>query len=91
MGNKTAKLELDKYELHHLQNDVISYIYEIKKIVFGNKWSFGCKLSDEEKSLLTEEKEKQLRTYGYYSRLELKEKLDKFEYDKFPERNCCGG
>lgn len=91
VGEKTAKLELNKKELYHLQNDLISQIYDIKKAAFGDDYDMGCKLSDREKSLLTKEKETLLKSYGYYSRLELKEKLDKFEEDNFMEDQYCGG
>ena len=88
-ANKVVKLELNKKELYHLQNDIITQIYLIKKSVFGIDYDMGCKLSNKEKSLLTEEKEKMLKIYGYYSRLELKEKLDKFENDNFAEIQSC--
>lgn len=78
-----ATLELTYSELCHLQNDVISYIYHIKEIVFGDDWSFGCRLSKEEIDLLDNDKIKQLNDYGYYSRLRLKEKLDRFEKEHF--------
>ena len=91
VGDKTARLELNKKELLHVQNDLIHNIYDIKKSVFGEEWWLGCVLSEAEKKLLTKEKEEQLRSYGYYSRLELKEKLDKFEEDNFMEDQCCGG
>lgn len=78
-----ATLELTYSELCHLQNDNISYIYNIKKIVFGDAWSYGCHLSEEELELLDNNKKQQLITYGYYSRLRLKEKLDRFEKEHF--------
>ena len=88
--NKTARLNLNQIELLHLKNDLIHNIYDIKKTVFGDKWQLGCVLGEEEKALLTKEKEWQLRSYGYYERFALLEKLDKFENDNFAEDQCCG-
>ncbi len=87
---KTVTIELTKEELYHLQNDLISYIWNIKKRVFGDAWSFGCRLSEEEKALLTSEKEQELKESGYYSRLELKSKLDKIEEENFDVPQCAG-
>ena len=85
---KTITVELTHSELMHLQNDLISYIWEIKEQVFGDAWSFGCNLSDKEKSLLDEEKEEKLKSYGYYSRLDLKNKLDRIEKENFSTLEC---
>lgn len=92
MKEYTATLELNRKELTHLQNDVISYIYGIKKRVFGEAWSFGCALSEEEQALLTPEREQKLKEYDYYSRLELHHKLRAFEAAKFHDYcECCEG
>ena len=82
---KTAKIVLTLSELRHLQNDVIYSIYHIKKTIFGGDYSLETWLSKEETKQLTKEKEQLLKDYGYYSRLELKEKLGKFERENFEE------
>lgn len=85
---KTVKIKLTKEELLHLINDTISYIYGIKQKVFGDNWNFGAKISEVE--VLTEQQQKDLILYGYYSRKELLDKLEKIAKDNFPELFCCG-
>lgn len=86
--NKIVVVELNKEELKHLINDTIAYIYRIKKTVFGDDWNLGTNIS--EVDVLTEEQEEKLRMYGYYSRKELLDKLEKLESDNFQELSCCG-
>ena len=81
--NDKVTVELSRKELNHLQNDVIHNIYDIKKSVFGDSWSFGCELSKEELELLNDDMQRKLFSYGYYSRLELKRKLDAIENKSF--------
>lgn len=80
-------VELSKKELTHLINDTISYIYRIKKNVFGDL-SFGVDISEVE--VLTEKQKEMLTMYGYYSRKELYDKLQKIRNDNFPELNTQG-
>lgn len=79
-------LELTKKELFHLQNDTIHYIWEIKERVFGDKWNFGRYITEVDE--LTDEQKRELEASGYYSRLELLNKLDAFEKKYFPSYEC---
>ena len=85
---KTIKVELNEKELTHLINDTISYIYRIKKNVFGGDWSFGTNIS--EVDVLTTEQKEKLTSYGYYSRKALLDKLQEIRNKEFPELTCCG-
>lgn len=87
MENKTIKVELNEKELTHLINDTISYIYRIKKNVFGDL-SFGTNIS--EVDVLTTEQKEKLTSYGYYSRKALLDKLQEIRNKEFPELTCCG-
>ena len=81
-------IELTLPELRHLQNDLISYIWKIKKIVFGDKWNFGTDITEVDQ--LTPKQEQKLKELGYYSRVELLNKLNAFEKIYFPGCECCG-
>ena len=84
---KTVLVELNEKELRHLINDTIAYIYRTKSKVFGNM-NFGTDISEVEE--LSDEQKEKLTLYGYYSRKELLDKLEKIELDNFQELNCCG-
>lgn len=79
-------LELTRDELRHLQNDTITYIWKIKEIVFGDEWNFGRNIDEVDQ--LTPEQEEELRTFGYYSRVALLNKLDAFEKEYFSQSEC---
>lgn len=85
---KTVNIKLTKEELTHLINDTISYIYGIKRKVFNENWNFGTEISEVE--VLTSEQKEKLISYGYYSRKELLDKLEKIRYYNFQELTCCG-
>jgi len=84
----TVKVELNKDELDHLINDLISYIWKIKERAFGDDWNFGTDISEVEQ--LTPEQEKELRESGYYSRKALLDKLKQIEKENFPDITCFG-
>ena len=86
-NEKTVLIELNEKELRHLINDTISYIYRIKKKVFGNM-NFGTDISEVEE--LSDEQKEELTLFGYYSRKELLDKLQEISNKEFPELTCCG-
>ena len=89
MENKTVEIKLTKKELEHLINDTISFIWQIKKRIFGNDWNFGTEITEVEK--LSKEQKEKLTLYGYYSRKELLNKLKEIREKEFPELSCnCG-
>jgi len=85
---KTVTVELTKAELIHLENDLISYIWQIKERAFGDIWNFGTDITEVEK--LTPEQEEELKSSGYYSRKALLDRLKKIEKENFPDVTCCG-
>ena len=79
-----VQITLTKAELDHLINDTIHYIWEIKEIVFGdNKWNFGTDITEVKR--LNAMQRRKLRTYGYYSRKKLLDKLKQIEKENFEE------
>lgn len=86
--NKTIKIELNEKELRHLINDTIHYIWDIKKTVFGDDWNFGTDITEVKE--LSDKQKEDLTLFGYYSRKELLDKLEKIRDDNFQELNCCG-
>ena len=86
--NKKITIEITRGELLYLENDLIHYILDMKKKLFGEKWNFGTDIT--EVDTLTPEQEQTLKDWGYYSRVELLHKLEKIEEDNFPSLECCG-
>ena len=82
-----VNIELNKAELSHLINDLISYIWKIKERVFGDDWNFGTDITEVEQ--LTSEQEEKLKSFGYYSRKSLLDKLKRIEQENFPDTTYC--
>ncbi len=85
---QVVDIELNKAELSHLINDLISYIWKIKERVFGDDWNFGTDITEVEQ--LTSEQEEELKSFGYYSRKALLDKLKRIEQENFPDTAYCG-
>ena len=71
---KSVNIEINRSELLHLENGLISDIWHIKDVVLGKERStYGTDLKNEEP--ITEEEKSKLEMYGYYSRKKLLDRL----------------
>ena len=86
---KSVNIEINRCELLHLENGLISDIWHIKDVVLGKERStFGTDLKNEEP--ITEEEKGLLTQYGYYSRKKLLDRLKEIEAKEFPCNACMG-
>ena len=86
---KSVSIEINREELLHLENGLISNIWHIKDVVLGKERStFETDLKNEEP--ITEEEKSELEMYGYYSRKKLLDRLKEIEAKEFPQNACIG-
>ena len=82
---ETVTIELNKKELDHIINDMLDYIDKIvDKCAPGKFFFYHLKKGE----TLTEEETEELKSWGFFERKELIEKLEKINETDFPEL-CC--
>lgn len=84
---KTTTVELNKKELDHIINDMLSEIDRIADKCAPDKFVF---YHLKKEGSLTEEEIEKLKEWGFFERKELIEKLIKIRETSFPEL-CCKG
>ena len=84
---KTITIELTKKELSHIINDMLDYIDKIADKCAPNKFFFYHQVDG---TTLTEEEIAGLKSWGFFERKELIEKLKEIDDTSFPEL-CCQG
>ena len=85
MSDLIAPIGLTKKELSHCINDIISYKNDLLEKVVGT-----CDITQQEICNLPQDKLDNLRRYGYFSRMELLNKLQILERIYFPSYVMAG-
>lgn len=84
---ETTTIELNRKELDHIINDMLEYIDKIADKCAPGKFVFYHQLDG---TTLTEEEMAELKSWGFFERKELIEKLKGISNTDFPELTCNG-
>ena len=85
MSDLIVPIGLTKKELSHCINDIISYKNDLLGKVVGT-----CDITQQEICNLPQDKLEDLQLYGYFTRMELLNKLQMLERIYFPSYEMAG-
>lgn len=85
--SKTVMVELSEQELRYIANDLISYLWDIKSRVIGEK---AYNRSVYNNDGITPAQEKELKELGVYNRLNLLKRIEMVREQNFPNYTING-
>ena len=85
--SKTVMVELSEQELRYIANDLISYLWDIKSRVIGEK---AYNRSVYNNDGITPAQEKELKARGVYDRLDLLKRIEEAREKNFPDHTTNG-